>query len=117
MAKGSAKERTLGGLHAKLADVFINVLEGYEKKLAAQDKLLDKSEQVAELETELLDAALLTFEPSPAMLSAVAKFLKDNDIGLDSEEIDKLSDTERRLKDKARKRPVNLSVVPLAADG
>jgi len=50
------------------------------------------------------------------MLSAIAKFLKDNDIGMDSEAVDELNATQRRLADRreACKRAgmANLAVVP-----
>lgn len=108
MAKGAATESALGKLHSKLATVFIKVLERYENKLEelTEDKLAD----------EMLDE----FEPSPAMLSAIAKFLKDNEIGLDSEEVETLNATQRRLQEQREKRKragLTLNVVPLVAEG
>lgn len=108
MAKGAANEGALGKLHSKLATVFTKVLERYESKL---DELT---------EDKLADEMLEEFEPSPAMLSAIAKFLKDNEIGLDTEEVEKLNATERRLQEQREKRKragVRLSVVPLVAEG
>lgn len=111
MAKGAAKEEQLGGLHTMLARVFQKVLAKYEAQLDALDNL-DRG-AVAE---DMLSMIAEIGEPNPAMLSAVAKFLKDNDIGMDSEAVDELNATQRRLADRreARKRAgmANLSVVP-----
>ena len=70
------------------------------------------------MEEELVLALVELQEPNPAMLSAISKFLKDNDIGFDSEEVDALGETERRLAERreARKKAgVDLTVVPLVA--
>lgn len=110
MAKGAAKEQQLGGLHAQLARVFSKVLDKYETSLSALDNMPKD-----ELENEMVEQLMEMGEPSPAMLSAIAKFLKDNEIGLDSEEVETLNATQRRLQDRreARKKAgINLSVVP-----
>lgn len=110
MAKGAATKSELGAIHSTLAKVFDKVLARYLKVYEALDQI-----PADELEGELLEAIVAIQEPNPAMLSAIAKFLKDNDIGFDSEEIDALNETERRLAERreARKRAgVNLSVVP-----
>lgn len=116
MAKGAANETTLGGLHSLLAKVFEKTLQKYLKTLEAVDKL-----DGDELENELVIAAIAAIgEPNPAMLSALSKFLKDNEIGLDSEEVDQLNATQRQLQDareRRRKAGVDLSVVPLVGNG
>lgn len=114
MAKGAALETKMGGLHSLLATVFEKTLQKYMAELEAVDKL--KELDTDDLEGELAAAALLAIgEPNPAMLSAVSKFLKDNDIGMDSEEVDQLNSTQRRLdeaKAKRKAKGLNLSVVP-----
>ncbi len=110
MAKGAANEHTLGKLHSHLARVFTRVLEKYERGLEALDALPRD-----EVESELLEELLKIGEPNPAMLSAIAKFLKDNDIGMDSGAVEELNSTQRRLEERraARKAAgINLSVVP-----
>lgn len=110
MAKGAATEVALGGLHSTLARVFIRVLEKYEKSLAVLDTL-----PAEDIEADMIDALMSISEPNPAMLSAVSKFLKDNDIGMDSHEVDQLNETERRLAEARKKRAasgMNLAVVP-----
>lgn len=110
MAKGAANEHTLGKLHSHLARVFTKVLEKYERGMEAIDALPRD-----EVESELLEELMKISEPNPAMLSAISKFLKDNDIGMDSDEVDQLNETERRLQEARKKRQasgMNLSVVP-----
>lgn len=107
MAKGAAKEEALGGMHSLLARVFTKTLEKYERQLDAVGR--------DEIESDLVDEMMKEFEPNPAMLSAIAKFLKDNDIGMDSDEVDALNATERRLsesRERRKKAGLNLSIVP-----
>ena len=114
MSKGAATEKTLGFLHNKIATVFSKVLDKYEDRLDAVERLQSGD---AELEQELLEQLLeADLFPNPAMLAAISKFLKDNEITMDSEEVDRLSDQERRLAERKKKRPdfaslTNLSVV------
>lgn len=115
MAKGAANEKALGGLHSKLAGVFIKVLERYETQMDAVDALKN-----GELEHEMLDELLSQDTmPNPAMLSAISKFLKDNEIMYDTEEVQQLSDLERRLADRRKKREnvVSLTSLPRADHG
>lgn len=111
MATGAAKESQLGGLHSMLTRVFQKVLDKYERDLDRIEAM--SSEELGEEMADMLN------EPNPAMLSAIAKFLKDNDIGMDSEAVDELNATQRRLADRreARKRAgINLSVVPAVGE-
>lgn len=111
MAKGAAKEQHLGKLHAKVADVFLKVLERYEERMEAIDTI-DRDTLENDFLQELLDDAAL---PNPAMLSAITKFLKDNDIGFDTEQMAQLSDQERRLKERREKRANVVSLTTLSA--
>lgn len=106
MAKGAAKETKLGKLHDRLADVFIRVLERYETRMKAPSQ--------EDLEADMLDE-ILEFEPSPAMLSAIAKFLKDNEIGIDVDQQDKLSATQMRLDDLKNRRAGRADVTSLTS--
>jgi hypothetical protein len=100
MATGSAKEKQLGALHAKITDVFLKVLQRYEQRL---DKIetIDPTEFESELLEELFSENAM---PNPAMLSAVTKFLKDNSISFDTEKLTELSDQERRLEERRKNR-------------
>lgn len=101
MAKGAATEAALGGIHMKLTNIYMKILQRYSDKLDALAEI--NTDDVADEMLEILlgDDAL----PSPAMLSAVSKFLKDNEVTMDTEQLDELSAMEERLKNKSRDRP------------
>lgn len=111
MSNGAATEQDLGTLHSKLTKMFLTILKGYDTKLQALDKLtqavIDDDEDIGAI---LVEANI---EPSPAMLSAISKFLKDNEITVDSAELDKLSAHEERLKNKKANRPNLASITNL----
>jgi len=92
MAKGAANEQVMGDLHTKVAQVFLRYLENIEQAADVSDVADDAM------------AELLGPGPNPAMMSAITKFLKDNSIAFDNDEIEKLSDTEQRLKARRLKR-------------
>lgn len=100
MATGAAKEKQLGALHAKITEVFLKVLARYEARLDKIDTL-DADRIEDEMLKEIFDEGAM---PNPAMLSAVTKFLKDNEISFDTEKLAELSDQERRLKERKEKR-------------
>lgn len=104
MAKGASTAPAMGKLHNKLTELFLQILTKYENDLAALENAGD----------ELIDGLVAEgMMPSPAMLSAVAKFLKDNDITMETEELDALSSMEERLAAKKRARPNLTSVTAL----
>lgn len=115
MAKSAANEQTLGALHSKLATVFQKVLQRYADRMDAVTAI---AEGAVDLESEVLQELLSTgSDPNPAMLSAISKFLKDNEIMYDSEELDALSSLERQLADKRAKRDNVVSLKNLKAVG
>lgn len=113
MAKGSANESVMGNLHAQVARVFERVLTRYEADLDAADN--PSPEQVGEdVMAEIIGVSM----PSPIMLSAITKFLKDNDISFDSEEIEQLSATQERLEARKSRRGklASLTTLSVVAD-
>ena len=97
MAKGAATEKALGALHAKLAAVFLKVLEKYEANLDAEvtgDNIAD--DMIAEVMADAM--------PNPAMLNAVAAFLKNNEIRFDDEQIGKISALKQSLEERRKNR-------------
>lgn len=100
-----ATDKILGELHGKLAKSMINALN---TSTAA-------SELLEEYRDELPGAVvhfLSNLESSnPALLTAVSKFLKDNDITCAIEDDNKMTELEELLKNKQRKRVGN--VVPI----
>ncbi|ANS06240.1 terminase small subunit [Phage MedPE-SWcel-C56] len=118
MAKGAATENKLGALHATLTAVYTRVLKSYEANLVELDKIKAGDH---DLDDEVAAAMLVELgEPNPAMLTAVAKFLKDNDILYDTEELGKLSAQEERLARMRKARGdkvVSLAGLPVADNG
>ena len=108
MAKGAANSNNMNRLHDKLARVFIRVLDGYDKKLDMLSEL-----DVNNIEDGLIEAPLT--EPTPAMLSAVSKFLKDNDISYDDGAVEELSAVQQRLDARKKSRGNVVSLTDLRA--
>lgn len=76
MTSKAAKSERLGELHSKVTEVMISTLDNIEttnQKLAA----------LADLDPE--SAQHVPLEPSAALLGAVTKFLKDNEITCNDE--------------------------------
>lgn len=113
MAAGAAKEQQLGRLHAKITEVFMRVLETYHKRLDVAEGI-DPNDVENEMLAELLADGIM---PNPAMLSAITKFLKDNDIGFETEKLSELSDQERRLAERREKRKDFASLTTLKVVG
>jgi len=105
MAKGASTEGRMGVLHNKMTELFLKILQKYEAGM--------------DIEGELIDAMSDNVAPNPAMLGAITKFLKDNSITMDTEQLDELSEMEERLANKRRNRPTLASVtnLPLVNDG
>lgn len=114
MSKHAATQEKMGKLHAALADAFSRVLKKYDERLT----LLDEA-SMRDLEDDVLVEMLAAdFEPSPAMLRAIAAFLKDNEIQFSNDEIKELSQLERQLEEKRKRRGGGLmSLDQLASDG
>lgn len=108
MAKGASTEKTLGRLHSLLANVYIKILTKYADELDAPKREVTADDLMAGLEAEGIKV-------NPGILAGCAKFLKDNEIMFDSEEIAELNSLQRRLEDKQknRERTINLSNIPL----
>lgn len=108
--KGAASESSMGRLHNKVAAVFLSVLNTYEKRLEAAEQI-DLSAVEDDMLTELFKDGIM---PNPAMMAAITKFLKDNDISFETAQIEELSDTKRRLLERSKNRPslATLTLVP-----
>lgn len=102
----AAKESQLGALHEKVATVMVRILDQVEK---AQDNFEQIMEAVDTADEDLQEKLkdLVMPEVSPAMLSAMTKFLSDNKITCLPEESKAMSDLEKELATKrTRRRPV-----------
>lgn len=114
MAKGAATEQKLGKLHDKVADIFARVLDTYHKRLDVADKI-----DVDELEDEMIAELFAdNITPNPAMLSAITTFLKNNEIRFDSEQVDNVSQLQKRLdaRREQRKSAVDLRTLKVVGD-
>ena len=110
MAKGASTEARMGKLHNKITELFLKILIKYEDDLSAMGNAED------ELIDSLMEEGMM---PNPAMLGAITKFLKDNNISLESEKLDELSEMEERLAAKKRNRPnmASVTTLPLINNG
>lgn len=104
MSKGPATEGTLGNLHNKVAEVMINALDNIEKAQEVFDTM--------DVET-LSDKGISAPELNPALLSVMVRFLDANKITCAPEAGNTMSDLERKLQEKTRKRRVVGNVVHL----
>lgn len=100
MSKNAASEELLGKLHQKVASAMIRAVEYVEKGQDAYDELGEPAEAIRP-------------ELSPAMLSAMTKFLADNSITANPVEDEKTSQLGELLR-KKRMRVGN--VVPIRDD-
>jgi hypothetical protein len=117
MARGAAKESSLGKLHLKLTELFIKVLQRYEDRMAVGARI-DAGE--IDLEADMIDELFNdNVMPNPAMLGAISKFLKDNEISFDTEQLEELGSLERRLAEQRKKRDnvTTLANLPRAVSG
>lgn len=99
-----ASDKILGDLHGKLAKSMLSALESSD---TAQDLLAAYAD---ELPTDVTQFLTRLSTSNPALLTAVSKFLKDNDITCSIETSSELSELEVRLANK-RKRVGN--VIPI----
>ena len=113
MAKGAANEKALGALHSKLADVFAKILEKYIKRMDALDSI-----NAADIEDEMLKELFEEgSDPNPAMLNAVAAFLKQNEIRFDDEKLDQISALQQSLDERKKNRSNVVTLTQLKAVG
>ena len=100
MSKNAAKEVTLGKLHDTLATILCKVLDRHNQILDAL-ATLDPEDIQQEVLKELMEGG---WEPNPALINAVSKFLKDNEIMYSVEELGELSALQKRLAEKRKSR-------------
>jgi len=98
-----ANDKDLGILHGKLAGMMNKALDSSDEAELLLDTYKD------ELPGEVIDYLLKQKNYSPSLFTAVAKFLKDNDITAVIEDKPEMSDLERRLANKKRKSVGNVT--------
>ncbi len=120
--KKAASQSKMNQLHDAVADVFLRVLSRYNEQLDTLDNL--KQSDLDEMSDTFKEDVLSELfregaMPSPAMLSAMTKFLKDNEVTFEKEKLEEISAQQRALEEKRRHRPNldNLLLFPAAAEG
>lgn len=105
-----ATEQKLGDLHGKVCQIMLTALQRMET--------LSKIDLTDMEDAELLEKALAFVEPSPAFLTVVLRFLKDNEITAIAE----VGDDQSELRDQFRKMRggntgSNVTTLPIATQG
>ena len=103
MTKQNATDKQLGELHGRLAEAMLRALDASEAAAALIE------EYAAEMPGAVLEYMSKQAAASPALLTAIAKFLKDNDITCAVEDSEQMTDLQRRLENKQRKRVGNVT--------
>lgn len=112
MAKNAATEAIMGLLHAKVASVMVKALDNVEAAQTAFKDALESGNEDA-----VMEALGNMPEVSPALLSAVTKFLADNKITCQPEDDANLGGLAERLKAKqSGKRKAVGNIVPFEPD-
>lgn len=92
-----ATDKKLGELHGKLAESMLSALKSSEVAQALLDEYGDELPGPVQV---FLDKTAST---NPALLTAIAKFLKDNDITCAVEDSPEMTELEQRLQQKRRR--------------
>ena len=101
-----ATDKLLGELHGRLAKSMLGALQASEQAAA----LLE--EYGEELPGAVQAFLVKTADANPALLTAVAKFLKDNKITCAIEDSEEMSELEQRLAKKRERKSVG-NVIPI----
>lgn len=116
MASNAANEQELGALHnitAKVLKQTLDVFDIAQKAYLATNGLQRQGDEEAGIEPLYADPPIL----APAMLAAIIKFLKDNDITAAPEDSEELSGLAQSLAQKrARRKAPDVSTVPHTED-
>ena len=109
--KQKATDKELGELHSLLAKSMKAALEASSEAQDLLDACVDSGEELPLAVEAFLERAA---DANPSLLTAVAKFLKDNNITAAIEDSKDMSELEQRLKKKRKHSTDN--VVPIKED-
>jgi isocitrate dehydrogenase len=107
-------------LHERVADMFLKIIEKHNKMMDVMDGMVEGNLDKDTVTDEVLNAFIEQGAmPSPAMMSAITKFLKDNEIMFEREKIEEVSAQQRALEERKRQRPNldNLLAFPAVGNG
>jgi len=106
MATKAASQGKMFSLHDRVADMFLRIIDKHNKAMDIADQLvtgqLDASAISAEVLSALIDQGSM---PSPAMMSAITKFLKDNEVMFEKEKLEEVSAQQKALEERKKNRP------------
>lgn len=97
-----ASDSQLGVLHGKLAKTMLDALEASDTAITLLEEYQD---ELPEAVTKFLEKHALS---NPALLTTVARFLKDNSITCAIEDNEEMSDLEKTLKNKRKASVTNV---------
>ena len=106
--KNPATDKELGELHRKLATAMLDALDASDE---ARELLSECDE--GDIPVPVWDFLEKCAGNNPALLTAIAKFLKDNDITCAREDSKELSALEKRLQEKKLH---SVSTLPVASE-
>lgn len=108
-----ATEKELSVLHKKVAEVLLKKLQSSDQAiyLLAKYHPIDDEEDL--LPEDVRDYLEKQMDASPALLTVITKFLKDNDITAVVEESKELSELDKRLAEKSARRKSVGNVIPM----
>jgi hypothetical protein len=112
MSKASAKESLLGELHAKVAEIMLSALKAHDAKATLAMAALNRARDAEDIEG-MVQAITLIPEPNAALLGAITKFLKDNEITCNTDDSESMSALEQRMKAKGDARGLKIADVPV----
>lgn len=112
MSKSSAKESLLGELHATVAKIMLNALKAHDAKAIMVMSMVTAAKENGDAEA-MANAIIMLPEPNAALLGAVTKFLKDNEITCNTEDDDTMSALEQRMKAKGDARDLKIAEIPI----
>ena len=93
-------------LHERVADMFLKIIEKHAKMMDITDDMVAGSLDTSALTDEVLAAFVAEGAmPSPAMMSAITKFLKDNEVMFEREKLEEVSAQQKALEERKRVRP------------
>lgn len=112
MTKQTATDKELSKLHKKVAKAMLQQLDDAEEAQKLLDrKYFDDEENEVFIPEDVRMFLKKCVSASPALLTAITKFLKDNEITCQVDESDEMSDLQKRLANKQRKSVSN--VIPI----
>lgn len=93
-------------LHERVADMFLKIIEKHNKMMDVTDAMVEGNLDTKAVSEEVLNAFIEQGAmPSPAMMSAITKFLKDNEVMFEREKLEEVSAQQKALEERKKSRP------------